>query len=298
VKRFSSVQTDTDMIRILGMVARGLTEGQDSTSLSTKEHSSLQELVALGLVQFKGSLYSQTALGKELFRTEIDALGQNLISKTGERLHRFSSKKKSSSDYQNGIDAQTLAKELIEDLECSAGITDLHPDQIFNDWLSLSLQTALLINKMKHEIIVATRYMDFRTAEIAVNQAKLGRKIRILHSDRNQSSTKLQLLGNLMSNPRAASAYEEFSNHPNIQTGEAEIPFSFIVVDRHSVEIEIINPEDPDTFFLAFYLESHVLAEKLIWLFDDMARTSREDELRRNLSEMEIKKSTKNEITR
>ncbi len=194
------------------------------------------------------------------------------------------------------MNSQKLASELLEVIRSITKISDLTYVQVFSDWLNLSMQTALLIGNMKEELYVATRYMDFRTAEIAANSAKQGRKINILHtSGTANNSTKLQLLANLMSNPRALGAYEELASNPKINMREGEVPFSFVVIDRQFVEIEVINPNQPDTFFLAFYFENSLLAQKLMWLYEDILRDSREDALLANLREMRKIRSSPHE---
>ena len=295
---FETIFSDPDIVRLFGQTSQGIDEsGKNRSLLGARDHARLERLISLGLVQkTQQSKYSQTVMGNKLFLKQINDLRSTLLARASSRLLEYDGA--SNSGTNDTTVAKNLAQGLTEDLECVSGLMGLRPVHIFSDWLSLSMQTALLINNMKEELIVATRYMDFRTAETAVNSAKLGRKIRILHSNRKDSSTKLQLLGNLMSNPRAASAYREFLSNPNIQSREVEVPYSFIIVDQRSVEIEMINPRDPDVFFLAFYFESPLLAAKLMWLYNDMFRSSEEDKLGKNLEESQIKTSVVKEITR
>ena len=225
-------------------------------------------------------MYSITDAG------ETNVLGKTLIEKTAERM------KELCDGDPKPASSREFADELLLVLRAVTGLPDLTPIRVFTDWLNLSMQTAMLIGSTKRELYVATRYMDFRTAEIAANAAKQGHKVNILHRAGNEGNTaKLQLLGNLMSNPRALGAYEEFARNSDIQMREGEVPFSFVVVDRHSVGIEVINPSQPQTFFLAFYFENAALAEKLVKLYEEIFRNSKEDELLENLREMKKMKS-------
>ena len=119
--------------------------------------------------------------------------------------------------------------------------------------------------------------MDFRTADSALRVAKRGCKVNILHSNRNGLSTKLQLMGNLMTHPKALSVFKELTTNPNVVLREATIPFSFLVIDEKNVGIEIVNPEDPYSFFFGLEFDNEDLAKKLITHFTEISRNAERD---------------------
>ncbi|MFI5421269.1 MAG: hypothetical protein ACHQ1H_09920 [Nitrososphaerales archaeon] len=294
-----SLLSQKEALRLFGLVARGANDAGvtlDSCQWSSGDSARLKELVSSNLVQTKGSNYTLTALGKEYFRKQIELLRFTLVENTGKHLLQLSDEQKNPSRSPDVL-AQTTTRCLLEDLQSATGLKELKPVKVFSDWLNLSMQTAMLLENMREEIYVATKYMDFRTAEIALNAAKLGRRINILHCTRDCQSTKLQLLGNLMSNPRAAKIYSEFSRHTNISAREGAIPYSYVIFDRTHVEIEIVNPRDPDSFFLAYLFENPLLAEKLIWLYNDSFVSSQEDKLRNNLEEAAKTKTPRDILT-
>ena|SRR5579872_1159675 len=292
IEKAESLLSDKEMIRLFGLLSRSNTGPGTIVENSTND-ARIERLASVGLIKRSGSTYIPTVFGAELYRRQLLFLRETLLKDTSAHLLKLSEgeeRQKSLEPKRPDLEAQTTSRQLLEDIRSASGLLQLRPLQVFSDWLGLSMQTAMLIENMKEELFVATRYMDFRTAEIALNAAKLGRKINILHNADDGKSAKLQLLGNLMSNHRAASIYSEFTRHPNIQTREGEIPYSFVIVDRKMVEIEIVNPHDPDKFFLAFLFESSLLAEKLVWLYYDSFTASHEDKLKDNLEEAAKKK--------
>ena len=67
-----------------------------------------------------------------------------------------------------------------------------------------------------------------------------------------------------MAHPKALSVFKELTSNPNIILGEATVPYSFLVIDDSEVGIEIVNPEDPYSFFFGLEFENRDLAQKLI----------------------------------
>lgn len=281
---------DRDLLRVFGTVVHDPSSSDNHTRIGDpRDTDLLEDLVALGLVVKTEADYSPTPMGAGLFQEQIRLLRETLVQSTAAHLLRQFGNQSEDNDNKStqrpDLAALETSNYLLGDLRSVSGISELEPIKIFSDWLGICMQTALLIEKMKDELYVATKYMDFRTAEIALNSAKMGRKINILHGAKDVVASRLMLVSNLMSNPRAAKIYSEFSKHPNIKTREGNVPFTFVVVDRSKVLLEIVNPQDPSTFFLAYFFDNHLLAEKLLWLYNDSIGTSHEDQLRQNLEE-------------
>lgn len=274
---------DSEMLRVFGIAAHGIDESILSTQLagsSTATKTCLQRLCMLGLLTKRGTKYTHTDLGHAIFDYQLQALGKTLVAKNNDLLLGTEPEVSTSSDFPV---SERLTQDILEILRRVSGQPDLRPIQVYYNWLDLSMHMAVAIGRTKEDLHIATRYMDFRTAEIAVNVARFGRRINILHGTRNGISSKLQLLGNLMANPRALKAYRSLTNNPNVMIRKAEIPYSFVIVDREQIGIEIVNPRDPDSFFIGFQIQSRNLAAKLIWYFEERQRCSVEDELGQNL---------------
>ncbi|MDA4131235.1 MAG: hypothetical protein OK457_10730, partial [Thaumarchaeota archaeon] len=235
----------------------------------------LKELVDLGLVFKNEGEYKHTPLGSMIFENQVKSLEQILVRKKSvEAISQI--KKNADVVSANAIDP-SLSQEFIGDLEESTGVANLQPTKFFGTWTGLSSHVALKIEMMKSEFYVASRYVDFRTAESALRAAKRGCKVNLLHSNRNGLSTKLQLMGNLMAHPKALSVFKELTTNPNIMLGEASIPYSFLVIDNSDVGIEIVNPEDPYSFFFGLEFENSDLAAKLISHFVEISKRAERD---------------------
>jgi len=85
------------------------------------------------------------------------------------------------------------------------------------------------------------------------------------------------LMGNLMTHPKALSVFKELITNPNVVLREATLPFSFLVIDEKTVGIEIVNPEDPYSFFFGLEFDNEDLAKKLISHFAEISRNAERD---------------------
>ncbi|MFI5420943.1 MAG: hypothetical protein ACHQ1H_08250 [Nitrososphaerales archaeon] len=264
VRDIHSALSNSDSLRIFNLAAEGI---DASTSVLEKHqftkkryYGRLKELVDLGLVFKNEGEYKQTPLGKMIFDSQVKSLEQILVKR--KNLDAIGELKRNASNEMK--DPSMISQDFLGDLEESTGVPNLQPTRFFGTWNDLSSYVAVRIETMKSELFSATRYVDFRTADSALNAAKRGCKIHLLHSNRNGLSTKLQLMGNLMAQPKALSVFKELSSNPNVLVAEATVPYSFLVIDNFEVGIEIVNPEDPYSFFFGLEFENADLAAKLV----------------------------------
>lgn len=277
-RNIHSALSNTDSLRIFNLAAEGI---DASTSVLAKYQFSkkryygrLKELVDLGLVAKEAGEYKHTALGNLVYESQVRNLEQILLNKS--TIATVMEMKKRPK--QVG-DSQMVPRELISELETFTGVSNLVPMKIYDDWNELSMEVAIDIETMSREICVASRYMDFRTADAALRAAKRGCKVTILHSSRNGLSTKLQLMGNLMTHPKALTVFKELTNNPNVSLCETNIPYSFIVIDGTIVGLEIVNPEDPYSFFFGVKFKNEALASKFISHFQALASNADKDQI-------------------
>ncbi len=278
VRDIHSALSNSDSLRIFNLAAEGI---DASTSVLEKHqftkkryYGRLKELVDLGLVYKNEGEYKQTALGKMIFDSQVKSLEQILVKR--KNLEAISEIKRTAGNELKDP-SSVLSQEFLGDLEESTGVANLQPTKFFGTWNDLSSYVAVRIDTMKSELYSATRYVDFRTADSALNAAKRGCKIHLLHSNRNGLSTKLQLMGNLMAHPKALSVFKELSSNPNIIVAEATVPYSFLVMDNSEVGIEIVNPEDPYSFFFGLTFVNADLAVKLILHYDEISKHAERD---------------------
>jgi hypothetical protein len=86
-------------------------------------------------------------------------------------------------------------------------------------------------------------------------------------------------MGNLMSHPKSLTVFKELTNHPNVMLCETIIPYSFLVIDGETVGVEVVNPEDPYSFFFGLRFRNTALATKMISHFEAFAKNSDKDSI-------------------
>ncbi len=273
-----SALSNGDSLRIFNLAADGI---DASTSVLQKYqftkkryYGRLKELVDLGLIVKDDGEYRHTSLGKLVFESQVKDLEQILQRKNGAAA---TVEMEITSDVS--IRREMIPRKLLTDVEISADTKSSEPVRFFQDWNELSMDVATEIETMQKELYVASRYVDFRTADAALRAAKKGCKVRILHSPRNGLSTKSQLMGNLMGHPKALAVFKELTTHPNIVLCETIIPYSFLVIDGQIVGLEIVDPEDPYSFFFGLKIRSEGLATKMTSHFEALVRNAEKDSI-------------------
>lgn len=276
-RNIHSALSNSDSLRIFNLAADGI---DASTSVLEKYQFSkkryygrLKELVDLGLIAKEDGEYRHTSLGTLVYESQVRDLEQILLSRGN--IRAVAELKKSGNKGKNF--AELMPRELIAEIESSTGVSNLEPVKFFDNWNELSMDVAIDIETMKTDFCVASRYVDFRTAEAALRAAKNGRKVTILHSPRNGLSTKLQLMGNLMTHPKALTVFKELTSHSNVSLCETIVPYSFLVIDDRVVGLEIVNPEDPYSFFFGLKFKNEGLAKKLKAHFQALAMNAEKD---------------------
>ena len=80
-----------------------------------------------------------------------------------------------------------------------------------------------------------------------------------------------------MTHPKALSVFKELTTHPNVALCETVVPYSFLVIDDLVVGLEIVNPEDPYSFFFGLKFKNEGLAKKLRSHFEALAGNAEKD---------------------
>jgi predicted transcriptional regulator len=276
-RNIHSALSNGDSLRIFNLAAEGI---DASTSVLEKYqftkkryYGRLKELVDLGLIAKEDGEYRHTALGNLVFESQVKDLEQILLKRNNVTV--IVEMKRDNRSLMN----QVIPRDLIMDIENSTGVPNLEPVKFFDNWNDLSMDVSIEIEMMKKDFCVASRYVDFRTADAALRAAKKGCKVTILHSPRNGLSTKFQLMGNLMTHPKALSVFKELTTHPGVTLHETTIPYSFLVIDNQIVGLEIVNPEDPYSFFFGLKFRNEGLANKLVSHFEALVRNSEKDSI-------------------
>ncbi len=282
MRAIHSALANKDSLEIFNMAGEGINASLDVLSAHNfskkRYYVRLRELIDLGLVCKDNGMYKHTALGTLVYENQVKNLRQILFKRSSiQILQDLKKKKDPNAPERTAIDE--ISHEVLKDLESSLGLSNLKPVRLFRTWNELSAEAALSAETMTADLYAATRYVDFRTAETALAAANRGCKIYIIHSPRSGLSPKIQLIGNLMTHPRAIAVFKELSHHPNVTMKEAELPYSFLVIDSCRVGIEIVNPLDPYSFFLGLLFESPALATKLISHFREISAGALKDSI-------------------
>ena len=208
-RRIYSALANRDSLLIFNLAAEGI-EGSLSMlgkyRLSKKRYyTRLKELVGLGLLQKQEGEYRHTALGTLVYENEVQGLKRILLSRSS--IEVLQSLKSHTRDPEGLGVVDSISRELLKELESRLGLSGLRPVRLFRSWDELVSEVAQFIDGMRSDLYVATRYVDFRTTESALRGASRGCRINIIHSSRGGLSTKLQVLGNLMGNPKALNTF-------------------------------------------------------------------------------------------
>ena len=271
-----SALSDRESLRLFELAAKGFAASVNAYGnlrLSKKRYyTRLRELLELGLIQKQGGMYRHTALGTVIYENEVQGLKRILWSRGSIEILQTLKNQSGGQDSRAIVDQ--ISHELLKDVETRLGLSGLRPVRLFRSWDSLIEEVSLFFDRLRSDLYLATRYVDFRTAESALRSASRGCKIHIIHSNRGGLSPRLQILGNLMANPKVVPIFWNLVRHPNLTIVQAEVPYSFIVADGLDVGIEILDPSDPHSFFLGVQFESPTLAQRLISYFKEQEKVA------------------------
>ncbi|MEE9585452.1 MAG: hypothetical protein V3W09_00965, partial [Nitrososphaerales archaeon] len=208
---------------------------------------------------------------------QVKGLRQMLLNRGSIKvLHEL---KNRANDDETRASVDMISEEVMRNLESSLGVSGLKPICLFRQWGELVDTLSERIKLMRSDMYVASRYVDFRTAETALQSASRGCSIKLLHSNRRALSERLQIFGNIMANPKSIFTFKNLVSNPHISMKKAYIPYSFIIIDSIDVGIEIVNPADPHSFFVGLRFESPSLARTLKEYFDILWTTAEKDDM-------------------
>lgn len=204
-------------------------------------------------------------------------IGQSATREEAEQIYSALSSRELLTLLNSASRASTLPSNVSENLQNYFGIFDLKLRSLYKSWNDLSLHFSIIVETMQSEAYIATRYFDFRVAEIGLRAAARGCSFKILHSPRSGLSTKLQVLGNLMTHPKALGIFRKIPSSANVSIGEVGLPFSFVVIDSRIVGLEIVREDNPEAFFLGVEFDSPILATKMINYFNEISKVANKE---------------------
>jgi len=280
VKIFSALSSD-DSLRIFYTAQNGI---ESSTRVikelgltQKKYYTRLNELLKAGLLHKNGDAYQYTALGKICY--ELGQLfAETLCHSTQlELIDRVESSSTLSLTEKKKV-IESISKEgLVNFSDLLSGA--IRPVGIVTKFEDLKTLLSRLIERTEKSMRLATRYTDVDVSETIIKCVNRGVDMYFLDGDKQNLSTKLQLLRLVLSNPLKMRAFYQILNSPRVHVRYCDLPFSFFVSDEKYSLFELINP-DNNEFIAALYLENEALAMRFAELFSTLYTNAKEDPLK------------------
>jgi len=227
--------------------------------------------------------YSLKELKENSMVTKID--GKYVLTRFGyfiysiqEKMNMWIEKDKEISELTQLLsnnNGEELSFLLLKDLEEIVGLSNFEPVKVYTEWSSLASDLALLV-KAKKSIKIATRYSEPVIVNYLYEAIRNNVKVEAI-SDKRVVGLRVSTLTFMNSNNTIILLLKEMLKNPNLKMKAAEVPFSFIIVDKEEVGIEIPNSFGENDLLVAFRFKSPTLAGKLNNIFQRLLENSEKD---------------------
>ena len=167
-----------------------------------------------------------------------------------------------------------LSYTLLKDLEEMVGLSNFEPVKVYIDWKSLTTDLSILVNAKK-VVKIATRYSDPIILKYLKDIVKKDVQIKIV-SDRKAVAVRLANLSYLALDNTLLETLNYLLSSPNLQIKVSNVQFSFIIVDKEEIGVEIPDPFDSAPL-VAFRFKSPTVAERLDNVFEKLFEKGEED---------------------
>jgi len=264
-KVLSSLASE-DSLKIFREVKNGITNSTEAIrklGLTQKRYyARLKPLIEAGLIEKTDKGYNLTFLGKIIYEILYRKLEKTLKNK--DRIAIIDKLNK----------AETLTKEEKEEITSAISVSDkiigysnlfgeIKPVEICYTFEELRNALVKVLDRSQKEILIATRYTDTLAAEAFLRAARRGVRLLLVDGDKKNLSDRINILRSLIFSPRTLKAFYEVLNSPQTNLKYADLPYSFFVIDKRYLGIEVVNPF-VDDFFLAFIFDDEKLSAKFV----------------------------------
>jgi predicted transcriptional regulator len=251
---------------------KALYNGVDASESSLKSlglqrrtfYYALRELNDIGIAVKKDGKYYLSPFGYFLYSIQ-DKLRQ-WFSKENEI--------KNITKLLNSNNGDELSYTLLKDLEEMVGLSNFEPVKVYIDWKSLTTDLSILVNAKK-VVKIATRYSDPIILKYLKDIVKKDVQIKIV-SDRKAVAVRLANLSYLTLDNTLLETLNYLLSSPNLQIKVSNVQFSFIIVDKEEIGVEIPDPFDSAPL-VAFRFKSPTVAERLDNVFEKLFEKGEED---------------------
>jgi len=227
---------------------------------SKKYYARLRELVDVGLVRKKGSVYGQTALGRMIYDRFLPAMVKAVDAK--DELEFLVGLE--GLEMENGVRKHILEELNIQDFAGSIKV------KLLVDYESMVVDVIDLCDESEESILLASNYFDVRVMESTFRSMNRGVSNKLIMGKKRLSS-KLKQLKRILSPAFTLTIIKSVSDATKI--GELsrvlDLPYSFCVVDGQRSIIEISNIVD-EKFIAALLIDNRGVAEKLTEFYESL----------------------------
>jgi len=174
----------------------------------------------------------------------------------------------------NSNNGDELSYTLLKDLEEMVGLSNFEPVKVYIDWKSLTTDLSILVNAKK-VVKIATRYSDPIILKYLKDIVKKDVQIKIV-SDTKTVAVRLANLSYLTLDNTFLETLNYLLSSSNLQIKVSNVQFSFIIVDKEEIGVEIPDPFDSAPL-VAFRFKSPTVAERLDNVFEKLFEKGEED---------------------
>ncbi|KXA91112.1 hypothetical protein AKJ63_01880 [candidate division MSBL1 archaeon SCGC-AAA259D18] len=181
----------------------------------------------------------------------------------GERVYELVSSLKKASEVN--------AKNDIEDLNSKFTIPNLSEgsETLIKRYDALVEKTLKLLEDAKSEVLLASRYIDYRVTK---NILKLDSSVTLKIIGREFSSIEgINFFRALTSPEKLKQALKLAQDHTRIVK---RLPYTFVIRDQEFAIVEVVNHLSPNDFFLAITLEDEQICAELVKYFENLFEMS------------------------
>jgi len=280
-----SVLSNKDTFRIFSIASQGTVWSKATHEKygfsRSRYYLRLKQLIDLSLVMKdkKERVYRHTLLGSIIYQNQVSTLGP--IAKRNnilEIMNKMTLKNWSPTNDSLNLAISDYGKEALAEVETALGLSNLRPIRLFRTFQEYDHHIAMCASKAKSELYLATRNLDLKTIESVLSTAQRGGRINMAYSHwkvfglLNNGNNKKRIVNepvywrDLLTSRKKllSSATQELQANPNVLIHRVKIPYGFLVVDSLEVAFEMVDPEDPQSFFVGVGLQNSALATRLI----------------------------------
>jgi len=272
LEKIFSASSSTDALKIFCAAKNGIessTQVIKELGLTQKRYyTNLKRLIDVGLIEKVDGAYRHTTLGKIAYR-----LGETFKGALDQKDKLDLVDKLLKTKTLTVEEIEEIMRTLLKDTNIIPGgrITDiLGPVRMADTWDKVVNDVVEYVENATESIYFASQYLDIRAIDAVFRAVKRGVKLNLLTSRKDQISKAIRMLFKLiLVKPEYLKFLFEILDSQEIRLRYVDLPYSFIVIDRKIVMVEVVKPYTK-TFFLGFFFHNSRLAEKLIESFEEL----------------------------